>query len=118
MINYIDPIPPIVRLLDSLFVERVYGNRIPAAAAIPCILVKNAGGSDYTRLLLLTRTDSDISAMVLLIEAMNDLIRNAANVQGLRVIDISKEVNPISSIDQDTGKPEAWCYLRLEHLEV
>lgn len=118
MINYMDPIPPLIQALKP-FVEpaRVYGNTIPASATLPCVLIKNAGGTDYTRLMLLARANSDIEAMRLCIKGMNTLVRNAAYIRTLRVLDISKEVNPISSVDADTGKPEAWCYLRMEHLE-
>lgn len=116
MINYVDPIPPVVRVLSSLISERVYGNIFPDNPSLPCVLVRNAGGSDYTRLQLLARGRSDMEAMNLLIRAMNELIRNAAYV-GLRGVWIEIESNPISAIDEDTNSPEAWCYLQMEHIE-
>ena len=116
MIDYVDPIPPVVKLLSSLFDEKVYGNTMPNNPALPCILVRNMGGTDYTRLQLLVRGRSDIEAMVLCINAMNDLRRFASRIQ-LRGVWIEKETNPISDIDEDTKRPEAWCYLRMEHLE-
>lgn len=118
MIRYVDPIPPLIRLLKPSIEARVYGNTLPTTATLPCVLIRNAGGTDYTRIQLLARANTDIDAMKTLIAAMNILIANAAFVSGLRVIDIQKEINPINSVDQDTGKPEAWCYLRMEHLEV
>lgn len=117
MIYYVDPVPPLINLLKPSIQARVYGNTIPASAPLPCVLIKNAGGSDYTRIQLLARAATDIEAMKFLILSMNILIQNAAYIRGLRVFDIQKEINPINSIDEDTGKPEAWCYLRMEHLE-
>lgn len=117
MIEYVDPIPPVIRLLNNLIDDPVYGNTMPNNPKLPCVLIRNAGGSDYTRLQLLTRGNTDIQAMDLLIRAVNELIRNAAFV-GLRGVWIDMETNPISLMDEDTGKPEAWCYLRMEHIEV
>lgn len=116
MIEYVDPIPPVVKLLNKLFDERVYGNTMPENPALPCILVRNMGGSDSTRLQLLVRGRSDIEAMALLIRAMNNLIRFASRVE-LRGVWIEKESSPIMAIDEDTKRPEAWAYLRMEHLE-
>lgn len=118
MLDYIDPIPPIRRFLDETIPERVYGNIFPSAPALPAVLVKTAGGSGFTRLLLLARANDDVTAMQTLIRAMNSLERNGANVPGIKAEWMARETNPIHSVDQDTGKPEAWCYLRLEHLEA
>lgn len=117
MINYVDPIPPLIKLAKNYINVRVYGNILPPNPTLPCLLIRNAGGTDFTRIQLLARSTSDIESMKVLISAMNTLIRNAAYIQGLRVIDIQKESNPIPSVDDDTGKPEAWCYLRMEHFE-
>lgn len=117
MIEYVDPIPAVVRVLNGLFSERVYGNTMPESPVLPCLVVRNAGGSDYTRLQLLARGKSDIEAMNLLIRGMNELIRNSSSI-GLRGVWVELETNPISLVDEDTGRPEAWCYLRMEHLEV
>lgn len=117
MIEYVDPIPPVVRLLNNLIDESVYGNTMPDNPRLPCILIRNAGGSDYTRLQMLTRGKSDIEAMNLLIRGINELIRNASFV-GLRGVWIDMETNPISAVDEDTGRPEAWAYLRMDHIEV
>ncbi|MED0739020.1 hypothetical protein [Aneurinibacillus thermoaerophilus] len=53
-----------------------------------------------------------------LIQAMNTLTRAAGQIQGLRVQWCEPESNPILTTDTDTGKPEAWCYMRLEHIEA
>lgn len=117
MIDYVDPIPAVVRVLNAVFQERVYGNTFPDSPAMPSILVRSTGGTDYTRLQLLTRGTTDMEAMGLLIRATNELMRNSSNI-GLQGVWIERESNPISAVDEDTGRPEAWCYLRMEHLEA
>lgn len=118
MIDYVDPIPPVRRLLDSYMEERVYGNQFPSSPVLPAVLVRNTGGNDYTRIQLLVRADDDIQAMSILIKAMNTLERYTAHITGIRVIWIEKESNPLPDRDEDTGKPEAWAYMRMEHLEA
>jgi hypothetical protein len=118
MISYVDPIPPVRRLLDEMMDERVYGNKIPSTGTLPAVLVRSVGGTDYTRLQVLARANDDIQAMGVLIRAMNILEQNASFIRGLRVSWIEAETNPIHAEDEDTGKPEAWCYMRMEHLEA
>lgn len=118
MIEYVDPIPPIIRMLKPFFEERIYGNTFPSNAPLPSILVRTAGGTDYTRLQLVVRANYDVDAMQLLIKVMNTIFTNFSLIIGLRVMWVEKESNPILMIDQDTGKPEAWAYVRLEHLEA
>jgi hypothetical protein len=81
------------------------------------MLIKNSGGVDYTRLQLLCRADGASEAMSRLIVSMNILTQYAANIDGLRVQWCEKESAPVPDIDEDTGKPEAWCYMALYHLE-
>lgn len=119
MIDYVDPIPPVLRFFGPRIPDiKVYGNAIPAQATLPALLVKNAGGNGYTRLQLLCRADTSSGAMQGLIRAMNIIERYAAEIDGLSVIWCSKESNPIPDIDTDTNEPEAWCYMKLEHLEA
>lgn len=117
MIEYVDPIPPVRQMLDFHYEEKVYGNTFPSNVTLPAILVRNTGGNGYTRLQLLVRDNSDIAAMTLLIDVMNTLQRNADRIN-LRGVWIERESNPIHAEDEDTGKPEAWCYMRMEHLEA
>lgn len=118
MIDYVDPIPPVRKLLDDLMDERVYGNTFPTSVSLPAILVRNAGGIDYTRVQLLARANDDIQAMKSLISAMNLLERNASSIINLRGVWVERESNPLPDKDPDTGKPEAWCYMRMDHLEA
>ncbi|MGR9527682.1 hypothetical protein ACSS31_28900 (plasmid) [Priestia megaterium] len=117
MIDYLDVVPPVRKFIDDLIEEKVYGSSFPSTPVLPAVLVRNMGGSDYTRLQLLARANDDITAMKLVIKAMNLLERYGANIVGLRVLWIEKDTAPIASKDDDTGKFEAWCYMRMEHLE-
>ena len=116
MIEYTDPIPPIIRLLDTFMEPRVYGNTF--GTTLPAVLVKSAGGTDFTRIQIIARSNSDIDSMRLCIQAMNILERYSGSITGIRVLWVDRESNPIPSVDEDTGKPEAWCYMRLEHIEA
>lgn len=120
MIDYKDPIPYVLKLLIPSFGLRnisIYGNTFPLSPKLPSVLVKTAGGNGYFRLQLLARGKTDIEAMNSLISVMNYLERNAQYIQGLRVSWCERESNPISSVDEDTGINEAWCYMRLEAAE-
>lgn len=116
--DYVDPIPPVINLLKNGLDVRVYGNRFPANAEVPSVLVRTAGGTDYTRLQVIARANSDFEAMDNLIRATNYLSNNAAHIQGIKVFWLERESNPIHDVDEDSGKPEAWGYMRLEHLEA
>lgn len=121
MINYVDPIPPIIRLLNKPFQNRltIYGNTFPLSnIRLPAVLVKTAGGSGSYRIQLLSRANDDITAMKNLIDVMNFFERNGQNMTGIRVKWVGRESNPIPSVDTDSGKPEAWCYMTVEAMEV
>nr|DAL87887.1 MAG TPA: hypothetical protein [Caudoviricetes sp.] len=119
MIDYVDPLPPVIQFLKLYMpVLPVYGESIPAGTKLPALLVKNAGGSGYTRLQLLTRADSQLTATKVLIEAMNTLERYAGEIQGLWITWCQHETAPIADRDEDTGKPEAWCYMELDNAEA
>ena len=119
MIDYVDPVPPVLKFF-SLYMPDVpsYGISIPATAKLPVLLVRNAGGSNYTRLQLLARADSPVQATQVLIRAMNTLERYAGNIQGLAVTWCQHESSPITDTDEDTNKPESWCYMKLDNLEA
>lgn len=116
-LEYVDPIPPVRKMLVGMMSEKIYGNTFPSNVVLPAVLIRNVGGTDYNRLQLLVRANDDITAMQTLIRAMNLIINNASDI-ALRGAWAEKEINPISATDEDTGKPEAWCYVRLEHLEA
>ncbi len=119
MIDYVDPIPPILKFYNLWLPDiKVAGNSFYPNITLPALLVKSAGGIGYSRIQLVARADDDISAMQTLIKAMNLMERYASNINGLRVVWCSRESNPIPSVDSDTNKPEAWCYMKLEHLEA
>jgi len=120
MIDYVDVIPPVRKLLASLLDVKVYGNTWPTNinTTLPGVLVRTTGGNDYTRIQLVARANDDITAMQNVIKAMNALERYAADIQGLKILWLEREANPVSTPDVDTGKPEAWCFMRMEHMEA
>ncbi len=118
MINYKDPIPPILQLFETYLDIGIHGNTFGSSPSLPALLVRNAGGTNYTRVQLIARAEKDFEAMGHLIQAMNLLERHASQISGLNVVWCEREANPIPDIDQDTQKPEAWCYMRLEHIEA
>lgn len=118
MIDYIDVIPLLIQFLQERLDIGVYGNAFPVRYSLPAVVIKSAGGTDYTRIQILARAMTDHEAMNILIEVMNRLEREASQVKGIRVIWCVRETNPISSIDPDNNTAQAWCYMRLEHLEA
>jgi hypothetical protein len=118
MIDYVDPIPHLVDFFSSRIEVNVYGNSFPLNPILPALLVKNAGGNGFTRVQLICRAEVDFEAMNGLIQTMNLLERYASQINSLRVIWCERESNPFPTVDQDTKKPEAWCYMRLEHAEA
>ncbi|PFP29408.1 hypothetical protein COJ96_10920 [Bacillus sp. AFS073361] len=119
MIDYKDPVPPIIQLLNATFESRfnIYGNLFPSSVSLPAVLVRQAGGNGYYRIQLLVRAREDITAMAILIDVMNYLERTGQFMSGIRVKWVERESNPIPAIDEDSGLPEAWCYMRIEALE-
>jgi hypothetical protein len=118
MIDYIDVIPPLVQFLRARLGFDIYGNTFPNSFSLPALVVKNAGGTDFTRLQLLARAGKDHEAMQVLIDSINLLERYANQIKGIRVIWCVRETNPVPSIDPDNNVAQAWCYMRLEHLEA
>ncbi|WP_153465129.1 hypothetical protein [Sediminibacillus terrae] len=117
MIDYVSPIPAAVQLLDVRMEIPVIGNSFPREQTYPAVLLRAAGGTGYSRIQVISRAESDIDAELNMAKAINLLERYAYLMEGIRVISCIRDSNPIPSIDDDTGKPEFWCYMRLEHLE-
>lgn len=118
MIDYVDPIPPVIQFYQSRVDVNVQGNMLMPETPLPVLLVKNAGSNGRsTRLQLLARSDNDIEAMQTLIHAMNLLERDCRLIQGLQIEDCHRDSGPFPDTDDDSKKPEAWCYMLLYHLE-
>jgi hypothetical protein len=116
MIEYQDPVIPLVQFFKRYLPEiHVYGNMLNEPR-YPALMVRVAGGIGFSRIQLLVRAEKDYEAMQYLIQAMNKLQKDASVITSLPGSWCEKEGNPIPSVDTDTGKPEAWVYLRLEHL--
>lgn len=118
LIDYVDPIPPVIQFFSNRLDFDVYGNSFGTNPELPALLVRNAGGTDFTRIQLICRAEKDHEAMSSLIHAMNLLERNASDIEGIHVVWCEREANPIPDTNIDSNKPEAWCYMRLEHLEA
>lgn len=118
MIDYVDPVPPLLDFFSKRLTVNIVGNTFAMNQPYPQLLVRSAGGNDYSRIQLISRSESsETESMDLLIQAINLLERYAADISGLSILWCSREGNPFPSLDDDTGKPEAWCYMRLEYLE-
>jgi len=117
MIKYVDPIPPILRFFKDRTDYHIDANTFQSNIS-EGLLVRSAGGIGFSRIQLIYRASEESEAMNKLINCVNLLEAQAAFIQGLRVEWCEKEGNPIPSRDEDTDKPEAWCYMRLEHLEA
>jgi len=120
VVVYKDPIPFIYAFLDAKFGDRLtfYGNTFPSQIRLPSIIIRTTGGIDAYRIQLLSRANDDITAMNSLVDVMNYLVGYGQWIPGIRVKWVQRESLPIPSVDQDSGKPEAWCYIRLEALET
>jgi hypothetical protein len=120
MIAFVDPIPSAVQFLHAAFSEEIniYGNTFPSTIVLPALLIRQAGGNDGYRLQFLSRANDDITSMMNLIKVINYFEQYGNQMPGIRVKWISRESNPIPSMDTDSGKPEAWCYMNIEALEA
>lgn len=120
MVNYVDPIPPIISLLNVRYKNKltIYGNTFPSTARLPALLVRTAGGNGSYRIQFLSRANDDITAMKNLIEVTNYFESYGQYTAGIRVTWVARESNPIPSVDTDSGKPEAWCYMLVEAVEA
>ncbi|MGE7191761.1 hypothetical protein [Lysinibacillus fusiformis] len=120
MVPYVDPIPSVIRFLTVPFAEElhIYGNMFPNTVQLPALLIRQAGGNNSFRLQFISRANDDITAMSNLIMAMNYFEQYGYQMQGIRAEWISRESNPIPSVDTDSGKPEAWCYINVEAMEA
>lgn len=115
--KYVDVIPPLIKLIKNFFDFRIYGNMFPPDAVLPSVMIRTAGGNGYTRLQIIARAHTAQEAMNNLIAFMNQL-ESLSSIPGVQTIWIEREQNPMPDMDEDTQKPEAWVYMRLEHLEA
>lgn len=126
MIDYKDPVEPLVNYLVKFFEESevyVVGGDIPAELEGTILGVRHAGGSPYavrpyTRVRLLARADVDYDALDTLTAAVNELERYGTQIRGVKVFKIAADGRPVPDTDADTEKPEAWIYILIYHLEA
>ncbi|WP_248499324.1 hypothetical protein [Staphylococcus aureus] len=129
MIDYIDPVPPVLKFLKLYMAAEVaggvtiVGGMFEADERGPALSVKLAGGAPdigepYSRIQFLARSDSDVQSLNLVIKACNTIARYFDHIQGLRVKSVRIETRPIDTRDADTNLPESWCYVVIEHMEA
>lgn len=126
MIDYIDPAPHIRRFLRAELGTqdfRIVNGVFAPGEEGPALSIKLAGGAPdaiepYSRLQLMARDSVDYVATSIVIKACNALARNYHLIQVLRVKSVRIESRPIDSRDSDTGKPESWVYVIIEHMEA
>lgn len=126
MIDYIDPVPHIMRFLRAELGTqdfRIVGGMFAKGEEGPAISIKLAGGAPnaiepYSRIQLLARADSDSTATAMVIKASNAIERNYHLIQKLRVKSAYTETRPIDTRDADSDKPESWIYVIIEHMEA
>ncbi len=129
MIDYVDPVPPIMKLLRNQMAAdvasgvKIVGGMFGGDEKGPALSIKPAGGASsvpepYSRIQLLARSDSDSKSLALVIKACNALERYYDLIEGLRVKTIRVETRPIDTRDGDTNLPESWCYVIVEHMEA
>lgn len=126
MIDYIDPVPHIMRFLRAELGSqgfRIVGGMFAPGEEGDALSIKLAGGAPdalepYSRLQLMARASVDSVATSIVIKACNALERNYHLIQTLRVKSVRIETRPIDTRDADTNRPESWVYVIIEHMEA
>lgn len=126
MIDYIDPVPHIMRFLRAELASegfRIVGGMFSPDEEGDALSIKLAGGAPdalepYSRIQLMARSKSDSVANSIVIKACNALARNYHLIQTLRVKSVRMETRPIDSRDADSNRPESWVYVIVEHMEA
>ena len=115
--DFIDPTMPIIGYLERSFGDQAKSFRsfkAEAGAPLPCVRVKTVGASTVQ---LIVRADEDVEAFELCTEIANYLKRNGHQIDGINIFDISLQTPIYPSVDEDTHKDEAWCYLSINYFE-
>lgn len=115
--DYVDASGSVMQFLEAAFSDDFRSFRswkIEAKAMLPCLLVKTIGKGSIQ---LLVRADDDIEALEKCTEVGNYLKRNFADIDEVNIFDIDFQMPPIPNVDDETGKNEAWCYMRISYFE-
>lgn len=115
--DFIDPAMPVLSYLERSFSDKAKSFRAfktEAGAPLPSVRVKTVGSST---LQLIVRADDDIEAFTLCTEFANYLKRNGNQIDGINIFDLRLQTPIYPSIDEDTKKDEAWCYLSINYFE-
>lgn len=113
--KYINVLPELIKVANASGLT-VYGNSFPVDAEYPSSILKYAGGYQYTRIQVVSRSDDELESMDQCISLINFLESNLHRLNFL-ALELVRESNVITDYDDTTKKQETWCYLRLEHME-
>lgn len=117
-ISYVDVVPSLLGVLErSLLPYDRRGYSFDQSITYPCVMVRTVGGTDNTRIQLIVRANSEGEAMEACINSANTLEQDAQYMDGVVSFGITMDSKPIITYSSDDNKPEAWCYLTLDHLE-
>lgn len=135
--DYVDCTSPVMRMLQAAFSDEIKSFRAykcESGAALPCLIVRQVS-SNTLQLSMIAEGDAkgdvkgdakgdvkgdiqgDIQAIELLINVGNFLKMNQEAIEGVTMKSIAFQTTPIPDYDEDTEKPGAWCYMRIDYLE-
>lgn len=115
--DFVDPTTMLVKFFKNSFEDQIKSFRsfkIESGVELPCLKVKTVGNSTIQ---LLVRADGDIEAAAICTEVANYLKRNHASVEGVNIFDAKFQTIVQPDFDEDTKKPEAWCYMNINYFE-
>jgi hypothetical protein len=117
-IDYVDVIPGLLGVIERARLGYDYrGYRFDQYVQYPCVMVRPVGGTDSTRIQLIARADNPNEAMKACIDASNALTQDSQYINEFVPFGITMDSNPMLTYTTEAEKPEAWCYLTLDHLE-
>ncbi|GBD73723.1 putative uncharacterized protein [Tetragenococcus halophilus subsp. halophilus] len=114
--DFVNATLPLVHFFDEtldLF-QSVRANKLDSDAPLPALMIKQV---NRTTIQIIVRSDDDIEAMNLCEFIGNDIKRNFDRVKGINIFDIDFQTTPTPDLDEETDKPECWCYLDIKYFE-
>lgn len=115
--DYVDCTVPVMRMLQAAFKGEIKSFRAykrESGAALPCLIVRQVSSNTLQLSMI---AEDDIQAIELLIDIGNFLKMNQEAIEGVTMKSIAFQTTPIPDYDEDTEKPGAWCYMRIDYLE-
>lgn len=115
--DYVDPSIAIRKFCKLAFTDEFKSfktNKLNTSDPLPALMVRATG---KTTLQLLVRSEDEIEAVDLCTLLANFLCRNHASIDDVNVFDISLQTPVWADVDEETKKPEGWCYLNINYFE-